>query len=267
MRWSPPRSLVLFGLLQAACAHAPVAEHPHPIDGLAVLRLLTYNVNFGIAGDADTMAAIHDASADLVLLQETNVEWERALRREFAGEFPHMTFKHRGGAGGLAVLSRQAPVQIEFLPAAQGGGWFPAVRVVVDSRLGRVQVLGVHLRPAVSEGGSWVSGHFSTPSVRSAEIRSFCARLSPALPTVVAGDFNEEEDGDAARFLVEQGFRSALARYAPDRFTWRWPTVVGELHKQLDHVFYDGKLDVLFAEVRTAGRSDHLPVVAVIAPR
>jgi endonuclease/exonuclease/phosphatase family metal-dependent hydrolase len=42
---------------------------------------------------------------------------------------------------------------------------------------------------------------------------------------------------------------------------------VGELHKQLDHVFYDARLDVLSAEVRTAGRSDHLPVIAVVARR
>jgi endonuclease/exonuclease/phosphatase family metal-dependent hydrolase len=138
---------------------------------------------------------------------------------------------------------------------------------VIDGPCGRVQILGVHLRPAVSDGGSWVSGHFSTPVVRAAEIRSFVERLSPELATVVAGDFNEEEDGDASRFLLERGFSSALARFAPERFTWRWPTAVGELHKQLDHVFYDARLDVLSAEVRAAGRSDHLPVIAVIARR
>jgi endonuclease/exonuclease/phosphatase (EEP) superfamily protein YafD len=254
-------------LLQAGCAHRKVVEPAQPADGVPVLRLLTYNVNYGIAGDAETLRAIRDAAADVVLLEETNVAWERALRTELGTALPHMTFKHRGGAGGIAVLSREAPVEVEFLPPAQGGGWFPAVRVVLDGGCGRMQLLGVHLRPAVSDGGSWVSGHFSTPVVRAAEMRSFVARLSPELPTVVAGDFNEEEDGDAARFLVERGFSSALDRYAPDRFTWRWPTAVGELHKQLDHVFYDARLDVLSAEVRTAGRSDHLPVIAVVARR
>jgi endonuclease/exonuclease/phosphatase (EEP) superfamily protein YafD len=43
--------------------------------------------------------------------------------------------------------------------------------------------------------------------------------------------------------------------------------MVGELRQELDHVFYDQTLDVLSAEVRQAGSSDHLPVIAVIAPR
>jgi endonuclease/exonuclease/phosphatase (EEP) superfamily protein YafD len=65
--------------------------------------------------------------------------------------------------------------------------------------------------------------------------------------------------------MTERGFASALHRYAPGQPTWRWPTVVGELHRQLDHVFYGPGLDVLSAEVRDAGRSDHLPVVAVLS--
>lgn len=74
-----------------------------------------------------------------------------------------------------------------------------------------------------------------------------------------------KEDGDVLKFLVGKGMRSALALYAPDRPTWRWNTVVGTLHRQLDHVRYGERLEVLSAEVRDAGRSDHLPVIAVIA--
>jgi endonuclease/exonuclease/phosphatase (EEP) superfamily protein YafD len=267
LRTSLRSLLVPLVLLSLGCAHKRVAEDPQPTHGVPVLRLLTYNVNYGIAGDAATIAAIRAAAADVALLEETNVAWERALRTDLATELPHMTFKHRGGAGGIAVLSREAPVEVEFLPPVQGGGWFPAVRVVIDGPCGRVQILGVHLRPAVSDGGSWVTGHFSTPVIRAVEMRAFVERLSPGLTTVVAGDFNEEEDGDASRFLFQHGFSSALARYTPERFTWRWPTALGELHKQLDHVFYDARLDVLSAEVRAVGRSDHLPVIAVVARR
>jgi len=164
----------------------------------------------------------------------------------------------------LAVLSRQPLTDLEFLAPASGGGWFPAARVVIETAFGRVQVLSVHLRPAVSDSGSLVGGHFSTPEIRASEIDSFYARLVPDLPTLIAGDFNEEEDGNAVKFLLEKGMTSALQRYAPQRPTWRWPTVVGTLHRQLDHIFYDARLDVLSAEVREAGRSDHLPVIAVV---
>jgi endonuclease/exonuclease/phosphatase family metal-dependent hydrolase len=123
----------------------------------------------------------------------------------------------------------------------------------------------VHLRPPVSDGGSFVSGHFSTPPIRVQEITSYCARLAPDLPTLVAGDFNEEDDGDAVRFLVSRGMSSVLGRFAPDQPTWRWPTMVGTLHRQLDHVFIDHRLEAVSAEIRAAGRSDHLPVIAILA--
>jgi endonuclease/exonuclease/phosphatase (EEP) superfamily protein YafD len=135
---------------------------------------------------------------------------------------------------------------------------------VLETAIGRVQLLNVHLRPAVSDGGSYLSGAYSTPAIRETEIDTFYDRLSPDLPTIIAGDFNEEYDGKAVRFLLGKGMVSALRRYAPGQPTWRWDISVATLHWQLDHVFYDGRLDVLSAEVREAGRSDHLPVVAVI---
>lgn len=259
---------MLLGLVMSmACARTPVAERPRPTTNLPIFRLLTYNVNFGIPGDRETLAAIHDAAADLAVLQETNAAWEQTLRAQLAWEFPYMAYKHRGGAGGIAILARQTPVEVEFLPPTAKGGWFPATRVIVNAPFGHMQILGVHLRPSVSDSGSWIGGHFSTPQIRVAEMESFYARIARDLPTVIAGDFNEEEDGDVAVFLQKHGFSSALARFAPGQFTWRWPTLVGELHKQLDHVFYAEGLDVLSAEVRSAGRSDHLPVVAVLTAR
>lgn len=266
MRRPEGRALVLWGLvaLAAGCAHPPPAPRPAATAG-PTLRVLTYNVNYGIAGDGSTIAAIRDADADLVLLQETNRRWEWALRAALAGTYPQMVFRNRGDAGGLAVLSRLPLLEIEFLPPVPEG-WFAAARLVVETSFGRVQALSVHLHPPVSEGGSFVSGHFTTPAIRTAEIRSFVARLPTEYPTLVAGDFNEEEDGGAVKILLDRGMRSALAGYAPGQPTWRWKTFLGTLHRQLDHVFYDARLDAVWAEVRVAGRSDHLPVIAVLAP-
>ncbi|MCA9616405.1 MAG: endonuclease/exonuclease/phosphatase family protein, partial [Myxococcales bacterium] len=43
------------------------------------LRVATYNVNFGLAGEATTTDAITALEVDVLLLQETNAAWERAL--------------------------------------------------------------------------------------------------------------------------------------------------------------------------------------------
>ncbi|HLK92499.1 MAG TPA: endonuclease/exonuclease/phosphatase family protein [Polyangia bacterium] len=266
MRARRTLGLAALAALATTCAHPPTVHEP-PVPPVAAtgpaFRLLTYNVNFGIPGDAATVAAIRDADADLVLLQETNAAWEQALRKALSPTFPAMLFKNRAAAAGFAVLSRLPIVESELIPPS-GDGWFPALRIVVETPFGRVQALSVHLRPPVSESGSAFGLLLPTEAVRVAEIRGFVARLSPDVPTLVAGDFNEEEDGDAVRVLRERGMRSALARHAPGQPTWRWKTVFGTLHRQLDHVFYDARLDVAWAAVRVAGRSDHLPVIAVV---
>ena len=97
------------------------------------------------------------------------------------------------------------------------------------------------------------------------EIARFCQKLDRALPTLVVGDFNEEEDGRAVAYLAraEWGMRSALPEFEPKQPTWRWPTSVGTLERRLDHIAYDVRLEPLSVEVLEAGRSDHLPVVGV----
>ena len=152
-------TLPLLLCLLAACS-TPRLEPRAPTPGKAALKVLTYNVNYGLGGDPLGVRAIRDAGADVVFLQETTAAWEEALRAELGTELPHMAFLHCCGAGGLAVLSKYPFEHGDYVPSP--GGWFPAWRVVVDSPLGEVQVLQVHLRPPVSDGGSFVSGYFTT---------------------------------------------------------------------------------------------------------
>jgi endonuclease/exonuclease/phosphatase family metal-dependent hydrolase len=245
------------------CSSAP-ARTPRRPGADPVLRVLTYNVNFGIPGDGPTMEALASADADVAVLQEISVPWEKALRARFGATYPFIELYPRGGAGGVGVLSR-IPLHASELIKAEGDGWFPALRLVVYGPFGPLQVLVVHLRPPVSDGGSYVAGHFVVPAVHEQEIAHFLAALTPGLSTLVAGDFNEERDGRAIALLARRGFRSALPEYAPARATWRWSTSVGTLERQLDHLVYDASLEPLSAGVIDAGRSDHLPVVGVFA--
>ena len=75
-------------IASAGCARAPTRQPRAPAAASAALRVMTYNVNFGIPGDAPTIAAIDAGRADVVFLQEINPAWERALRARFAGRVP-----------------------------------------------------------------------------------------------------------------------------------------------------------------------------------
>jgi endonuclease/exonuclease/phosphatase family metal-dependent hydrolase len=227
--------------------------------------VVTYNVNYGLAGDPKTIDAIEIAEGDVVLLQETNRTWEAALIRALGDRYPHRRFEHRPAAGGAAILSKHPIDAVEILDPSATGSWFPAMRAVVRTPAGPVQLLNVHLRPQLGESGSVVSGYFSTPPIRKAEIAGYLEELAPGLPTLIAGDFNESTGGRATDLLVDRGFVDALDELDSGAATWRWNTSVGTIESSLDRVLYrpaDG-VKAIGAKVLKAGRSDHLPVVTV----
>jgi endonuclease/exonuclease/phosphatase (EEP) superfamily protein YafD len=227
----------------------------------ADLRVCSYNVNFGVAGDESTVTAIERIDADLVLLQETNAAWEKAFARL---SYPHRRFRHptrKGGpAGGLAILSRFPIEHIDELPSR--GGFFVAWRALIATPHGRIQVLNVHLRPPITDGGSWVAGYFTTSGNRLEEIEHHLAALDPTIPTLIAGDFNEERGpGRALARALSDGYGDVLTTLG-DVPTWRWTVAGVTLRMQLDHLLHDVHFVPVRAKVVDAGRSDHLPIWA-----
>jgi len=161
-------------------------------------------------------------------------------------------------------LSRWSIESVEELPRVD---WFPAARAVLETPIGPLQVLNVHLRPPRTIGGSYLVGHVSTPTVREDEIRSYATALDAKLCTLVVGDFNEGDHGRAVRWLEALGFRNALPQFEPRANTWRWPIGFITLKASYDHILYDQALELQSAEVRNRGRSDHLPVIGVFTAR
>lgn len=257
------RSLLLLLVLVGACVReAEVGNEPSEAVTPLELSVLSYNVNYGLAGDPSAIMAIVDADADLVLLQETTAEWELALRdsKAIADAWPHLRFHHCCGAGGLALLSRWPITAFEILePPPQSDAWFPAARAVVETPIGPVELLDVHLRPpvATAEQG-WLGALSSTPAVREAEVQHHMPALALDMPTVIAGDFNEGDGGRALRRLRDAGFVDVLAQLKVRGHTWRW----GGLRARLDHMLVDDHFELLAAEIVDAGHSDHLPLRA-----
>jgi endonuclease/exonuclease/phosphatase (EEP) superfamily protein YafD len=222
--------------------------------------VVAYNLNYGLAGDEETLAAIATTDADVVFLEETNDDWERALRKTLGRTWPHQAFLRAPAAGGMGVISKRPFEVKDVLPNPRA--WFAALRVVTQTPIGPVQALVVHLHPPVSEDGDWVKGYLSSSPVRRAELEAWLPTLEPGMPTLVAGDFNEGTSGQALQLLEQRGLRTVLPEFHPGAKTWQWPVGPLLLSAQLDHLAYDARLEPLDARVVRSGRSDHFPVLA-----
>src|SRR6188768_4523878 len=121
-------------LVCVACSQAPLQAPRAPARDGATLGVLSYNLNYGISGDAATLDAIAEVPSDLVLLQETTPEWEQALRARLGEEFQYMMFRHCCVAGGLGVLSKYPVRELEYIEPPEGG-WFPGWHLSVQSPL------------------------------------------------------------------------------------------------------------------------------------
>lgn len=225
---------------------------------LAALTLLTYNVEYNNPTPRVSLDAIAAADADVVLLQEVTHDWERAILAQLGAQYPHHVFRlSPHGPSGMAVLSKRAILVEQVLPSPV---YAFAQRLEIDAPFGAVQILNVHLRPAIDRG-SWVRGYFTTPPLRRREIETFWKHVRRGVPTIVAGDFNEEP-GDVLAFLGKKG----LVRVVPKGpRTWRY--IVGGrevMAMDIDHVAVGRELAGRDAKVIDAGTSDHRPVVVTI---
>jgi endonuclease/exonuclease/phosphatase family metal-dependent hydrolase len=258
-------ALLLSAILLAAVI-APVTESPAQASAVEpTVRLMTYNLNWGNPDHGATLDAIAAGDADVVLLQEVTDEWRRVLRARFARQYAHQAYRlHGRAAGGIAVLSKHA-ITAEELWAPPPGAFFPAQRVVIDAPFGPLQILNVHLRPCI-DGGSWVRGFLTTPPVRRREIETHWKKMDYQLPTVVAGDFNEDDTGRAIHYLQHHGM-TRVPTDGPQ--TWHYETVLDGkrtdlLKMDIDHVMIDSHFLASDAKVLDAGTSDHRPVVVTL---
>jgi len=241
---------------------------PARADAKRQLRLMTYNLNYGNPEPASACDAIAKADADVVLLQEITSEWKRILEERLGQQYPYSIFRiHTRAAGGLAVLSK-LPIRNEELFASPERGWFPAERLVLETGFGILQVLHVHLRPAI-DGGSWIKGFMTTPPLRRREIESYWKKLFKDLPTIIAGDFNEDATGSAVSYLTRHGLSRVDTKGPP---TWHYEIMsrgkTSDLLKlDIDHVMVDSRLRASGGTVLDEGASDHRPVIVTIEPR
>lgn len=261
---------LLLPLTLAALAMTAGSSSPSAAPATHAVRLMTYNLNYANPDVAGTLDAIAAGDADVVVLQEITEAWRAALRARFARTYPHQAYRiFARAAGGAAVLSR-LPITHEesWGPPPGSGAYFPAQRIVLAAPAGPLQLLNVHLRPCI-DGGSWIKGFLTTPPLRRKEIEAHWHKLDARLPTVIAGDFNEDDTGRAIDFLEGHGL-TRIPTSGPR--SWRYEVhehggATELLKMDLDHVLIDRHFTAHDARVLDAGASDHRPVVVTLRRR
>ncbi|MBL4592279.1 MAG: endonuclease/exonuclease/phosphatase family protein [Flavobacteriales bacterium] len=222
------------------------------------ISVLTYNVNYSFI-NKKVVTILDTINADVVCLQETNAKWEEILRGGLQDKYPYIEFKHRGSSGGLAILSKYPILKINYL--RNKPGWFPAAEITIKKGQDTIQLLNVHLKPGLTKKGriGW-NAYFKAEDVHVEELTQFMDSLKPNLPTIILGDFNENDNGKAMQWLQnEMSFQDALPHFDKRSKTWRWIILRG----RYDHLVFNKQLSCTTAKVYKLGKSDHFPVFGV----
>lgn len=233
------------------------------------MRVMTYNVHSCIGSDRRVAPerirqVIEDAAADVVALQEVDVEQERTrglhqpawLADQLGMHYAFVSARACGGGQyGNAVLSRYPleTVRHACLPQFRRREARAVQWVSVRAPLGSVNVLNTHfglsLRERVLQTRALLGESWLGPSPRR---------------TVLCGDFNARPGSRVHRSLCGVLCDAIASCTQRSLRTWpaRWPLL------QLDHVFLSRDLRAKRCEVprRRMERlaSDHLPLVVDI---
>ena len=257
-----PRLLATFlTLLLAGCAG--LASSGGESGEFDSLRVMTYNIHHGADSQdrmrlAEIAAVIRSAQPDIVALQEVDRGVQRTQRRDLLVELTTLTgmryrafgknIDHEGGQYGNAILSRHPIVRQTntLLTQRETGERRGVLQAVVNVRGRHVAVLATHFD--VRNGEERLLG-----------VRQIEGQILPgfvAYPLVLAGDLNEEPDGEVYRRLSS-------------RLSDGWSAGEGEGYtvpveapsRRIDYIFLSSHFVADSAWVPRSEASDHLPLV------
>ncbi len=205
------------------------------------LTLLQFNTLFKNPMPEAFVVQARASEADVITLQEVSRSTVRIMDA-LKTDYPHQLLCKFAGVGGVAVLSRRAPLK-QVCVEGKGVVW---MRVVVNER--EVTVASIHL-------------HWPWPYKQYGQITDISSHLAQLpQPLVIAGDFNAApwshavaRIADASRTRVAPGLRLTL-KMGPLGMG-PWPML------PIDHVLVPSDAMASVQLLPSAG-SDHLPLIA-----
>jgi endonuclease/exonuclease/phosphatase family metal-dependent hydrolase len=247
-------ALALAGLSLHAWWFAPqvVGANPSPAQGAEPITVMNANLYEGLAKAEEVVDAVRDNDVDILVLEEITpdllAQMDAAglaeLLPERVGEPDYMV------AGTMILANRPLTDHVRLRTTFQG--W--------EAKYGTITVLGVHPVAPVDPAG-WRADHAAILKQGEADHAD-----------LILGDMNATPDHDVMRRLDDAGFRDA-GEVSNEGWQPTWPANhVGVFPLlpplvRIDHVLIADTLASLGTHTVDIDGTDHLALVATVAPR
>ena len=260
LAWVRDRRFALVAAAVAAINLVPVARlvnepaAPAPVAAESSLRILSLNVlDFNQQYDR-VIAYARRERPDVLLLVELTPAWTARVD-DLAQEYPHRWVEGGSGDGGIAMMSRRAPVRAEALALA--GGDAPSYMLTFDLPDGPMSVLGTQLEPPLGPARS------RQRNQRLSALAQFARDWRG--PLAIVGDLNTSPFSPHFHQLLRDG---GLHRCAQGTgLVPTWPSLFPPLWIQLDHCLTNDAVQSWDLQAGEYVGSDHFPISVYIAPR
>lgn len=248
-------------------ARIPPSDWPdrNRANGGAV-SVMTFNISMGGKPATKALAAIEEASPDIVCIQELTGPLATAFRTRLAAEYPYRLFQPGSSVHGIGIASRLPIVDRRIV--REGMAHLPAAIAKIELPSGALRVACVHLMPPHGRIAGWSDvwdGWFRNRETRMNQTWNVLAEIGQEDPAIVLGDMNEFPGQAALGLMVDAGFADSCSiSVARCGLTWPGPQLFPPAFFRIDHIMGRG-IRVADSAVLDAGGSDHYPVVAIVA--
>jgi endonuclease/exonuclease/phosphatase (EEP) superfamily protein YafD len=250
-RWVPVALLTVVWQGWPWWGYADRNPAERPAAAARSFSLLTANLLYEAREPEKMIAALREANADVLVLQEYTPAWQAHFRASLWNDYPYRLEEPAEAAFGICLASR---LPLEKAERRYDPNDIPCVAAVVITGTGRAGILGVHPYPPMMPSGyeAWRTSLAAYPAM---------LRELPAEHWVLAGDLNATPFCRAFQQLCEQAALTDTARVSGVESSWFLRSRLLPFYLPaglpLDHVLVSEKLGILTRETGPEAGSDH----------
>ena len=189
-------------------------------------------------------------NADVVILEEVTSTWKRELL-SLSKEYPYYFIREHESFYGLALLSKKPWDSIEYI-SPKGIDGVPIIKARFRIFDHPFTFLGTKTFPPTSNG--WAARRDRQLS----ELNKMIENIEGSI--ILAGDLNTTPWSVAYKTFQQESNKP----WRTGRITPSWPSLLGSLGIQIDHVMVNSGLQLLSQSSGPYLGSDHRPLIALV---